>query len=194
MAGLEVPFQHVEGEVVRGGNRDNFWSDVVPLVRRAQASWSGSSGPSTRLFVYWCSVMELMDLAEIEAAQALLLTVHAALPSTPPMRDWRDGPTIQFARAAAAKGQSVLLKGGHRSVLLSPSGLERWLGKYHLEIPLSISGDPATEGEAMQGIGWVLKVGPPGRELHSAEEIEQLDQTNPLFQAIAAEFKQAKRD
>jgi hypothetical protein len=136
------------------------------------------------------SLMDNANGSEHEAAQALLLMVRASLAPFHAAHDWREGSSIQGARSAAANGKYVLLVGGLDSVLLSPDGLDRWLREYHVDLPFSLSGDPANDDEARRGIGWVLRAGPPGRELSSEAE---LDANDPVHQIIAREYVRATR-
>lgn len=134
--------------------------------------------------------MEHIDSSDVEAARAMLLALRAALPAFPGLRDWVDSSPIQQARAAAGNGKSVLLLAGDQSVLLSPRGLEQWLREYHVNIPVSLSGNPPTDEEARRGASWVLRVGPPGRVLLSEQE---LDTSDPIQRLIAAEYIRATR-
>lgn len=103
--------------------------------------------------------------AERSAARASLLVLHALLPPFRTFHDWRDGSPIRLARAAAAAGGDVLLMSRDREVRLSPEALEFWLAQSEADLPVSLSADGPTDRQASQGIGCVLRVSPPGREI-----------------------------
>jgi hypothetical protein len=137
-----------------------------------------------------CGIPDLIMIQVAQLAQCpatATFEVWGAAEETPIMWELTRAPS---GIRSKSWGGAVRYEGDQHSVLLSPEGLECWLREYHVDLPLSISGDSPTANEESRGIGWVLHVGPPGRELRP----EELDQDNPLHRVIAAEHRRRTRE